>query len=405
MKLIIDKPNKRIEGDYLFLESKIFLEDKMIYNLWYKIEKEYEEYINEDNGNPFLITLIPYIVKHNYDVKINSKISSKLYYQINTYLLPLLCKEFNKKKINIECELTDERYEGEGVGASVSCGVDSFYTILKHKDQKDTKYNITHLAFFNAGSHGEYGGESARKLYEERLIEIKKFCKHHNYKLVTVDSNMNELIMMNHEKTHTFRTLGCVYVLEKLFGKYYFASGLGFNGSKISEEDTAYYDILNVHCLSNENISFYCSGLETTRQEKIKFISNFPETYDSLNVCVRDEWKNCSDCEKCIRTITALESIGKINNYKKVFDLEKYYKNKNKNHRLMLKYQNDSIKKEIYKEIVESYKQNNVKISNVAKITSYFPNKEDIKKTIKKILPKKILKLIKKNKVNNSWTD
>lgn len=405
MKLIIDKPIIKSEGDFRYLESKIFLDNKLIYELWFKIEKQYEEYLCADNGNAFLITLLPYIVKHNYDVKINAKISSKLYYQINDYLLPLLCKEFKKKMISIECELTDQIYNGKAVGASVSCGVDSFYTILKHKEQLDKKYNITHLAFFNAGSHGQYGGDDARRLYNERLQEVRKFCKKNNYELVTVDSNMNELIMMNHEKTHTFRTLGCVFVLEKLFSKYYFASGLGFNGSKIDESDTAYYDILNVHCLSNENISFYCSGLETTRQEKINFISKYPETYNSLNVCVHDKWENCSECEKCIRTMTALESIGKLEEYKEVFDLKKYYKNRNKYHRLLLKYQNDKIKKDIYKEIVESYKENNIHISKISKMTVLIPTKNEIKKLIKNIMPKKLIRKIRKNKIDDGWLD
>ena len=96
MKLIIDTPTKKTDGEFVYLESKIFLNDKEVYNLWYKTEKKYEEYISVENANAFLITLLPYIVKHNYDVKVNSKISSKLYYQLLDYLLPLLCKEFKK---------------------------------------------------------------------------------------------------------------------------------------------------------------------------------------------------------------------------------------------------------------------------------------------------------------------
>ena len=402
MKLLIKQPKIKVVGDYSLIESEILLDGKFLYNMWFKVENDYKEYLCTENSNSFLISLLPFLIKHEYDIEVEGKISSKLYYQLNNYLIPLLCKEFKKKEIKIECELTDEVYNGTAVGASVSCGVDSFYTMLKHKEQADTNYQITHLAFFNAGSHGEYGGDSARRLYEERLAHIQSFCKKYNYKLVTVDSNMNELIMMNHEKTHTFRTLGCVFALEKLFNKYYFASGLGFNGSKIDEDDTAYYDILNVHCLSNENISFYCSGLETTRMEKIKYISHFPETYDSLNVCVHHEWENCSQCEKCIRTMTALESIGKLGEYYHVFDLEKYKKNRIKIHAKMLKFQKDKIKKDIYKEIVESYKVNNVEISIISKIGQFIPSKTYVKKVLKKIFPSKSKNV---KKINDGWTD
>ena len=45
----------------------------------------------------------------------------------------------NKKKITINCDLTTKPYHGSGVGASISCGVDSFYTLLKHN------YFINHI--------------------------------------------------------------------------------------------------------------------------------------------------------------------------------------------------------------------------------------------------------------------
>lgn len=402
MMLIIGKPyikNNKLISKIKYSENE--------YDMFFEVEDEYIKYLCEENANAFLISLIPFIVKHEYDVKVEGKISSKLYYQLINYLLPLLCKEFKKKLINIDCDLTDEIYNSTAVGASISCGVDSFYTLLKHKNQIISEYNITHLAFFNAGSNGEYGGEKARKLYKERLEHVTKFCKDNNYHLVSVDSNMNELIMMNHEKTHTFRTLGCVFALEKLFGKYYFASGLEFNGSRIDEDDTAYYDILNVHCLSNENISFYCSGLETTRMEKIKFISEYSETYNSLNVCVDDKWENCSKCEKCIRTMTALESIGKLEKYSNVFDLNYYESNKVKIQTKMLKFKHDKIKKDIYKEIIISYKENNKKIATQSKIRQFIPNKTDIKRFVKNVLPSNLINVIRKNrkKIKDGWTD
>ena len=321
-------------------------------------------------------------------------------------MLPLLCSEFKKEQINIECELTDTKYDGTGVGASISCGVDSFYTLLKHKDLKDKRKNITHLCFFNAGSNGEYGGENAIELYKKRVEHIKEFCKQYNYPLITVNSNMNELIMMNHEKRHTFTTLSCVYALEKLFNTYYFASGLGFNNSHIDERDTAFYDILNVHCLSNENINFYCSGLETTRMKKVEFISNFSQTYNWLNVCVGTNWDNCGICNKCIRTMTALESIGKLNEYKSVFDLDYYYKNRNKILAKILVDNHNPLQHELLDEIINSYKNNNIKIPNMAYVLSFRgTSKYYIKNILKMIIPKSIVKKAKKKRdsLNDGW--
>lgn len=397
-KIIINKPRITEDKNSCLLKSVIELPDNTKYDMWFKVEKEYKDYLCTEKSDAFLVALIPYFVKHNYNVEVKGNISSKLYYQLTSYLLPLLVKTFHKNKITIETGLTDEVFGGKGVGASISCGVDSFYTLLKHKNCKDPAYNITHLTFFNAGSCGEYGGEEARKLYYQRLERIKKFCEEYNYKLITVDTNMNELIMMNHEKTHTFRTLACVLALERLFSKYYFASGLGFDGSHIDEEDTAYYDILNMSCLTTENITFYISGIEVSRSEKVQYISDFEETYKYLNVCVLTD-ENCGICEKCIRTMTALEAIGRLEKYNAVFDLEKYKKNKYKIFARIYRYRRDKIKKEFYEDIFKLYKSNNIKYPKLPFLISLIPNKE----TIKSFLPDEWIYKLKKNKKRDGW--
>ncbi len=397
MDLIINKTY--IDNNKLV--SKIEYENKS-YDMYFKVEDEYKKYLCDMNANSFLIALLPFIVKHNYNVIIKDKISSKLYYQLTTYLLPLLCKAFKKNNINIECELTDELYNGKAIGASISCGVDSFYTLFKHRNLKNNK-NITHLCFFNAGSNGDFGGEDSDNLYKKRLSHVREFCKKYNYPFITIDSNMNELILMSHEKRHTFTTLACVYALEKLFNTYYFASGLEFDGSHIDEKDTAFYDILNVHALSNENIAFYCSGLETSRIEKVKFISEFEETYDYLNVCVGHDWDNCSRCEKCSRTMAELESIGKLDKYKNVFDLDYYYKNRNKILSTIIHDKRDPIKKYFCIDTLKTYKENNIKIPFSSYIIAKVPTWKKVKIHLRKY---KIVKKIRKiEQPKDGWMD
>lgn len=400
--LKINKPY--IKNNRLY--SKIEYEKK-VYDMYFEVEDEYKKYLCEDNADSFLVALIPFIVKHNYDVVIDGYISSRLFYQLKTYLLPLLCNQYHKNNISIECNLTDKIYNAKGVGASVSCGVDSFYTMLKHQNLIDSKYNITHLTFFNAGSHGDFGGEGARKLFNDRIKFIKKFCLENNYKLVTVDSNMNELIMMEHKKTHSFRTLACVLALQKLFGKYYFASGYHYNDMKLDEDSAGHYDTLNVQCLSNENLTIYLSGMEVTRMDKIKYISEFAITYNWLNVCIMGD-KNCGHCMKCIRTMAELDSIGKLKNYEPVFNVNDYDKHK-------IKYLSDILFESkisndcdgmYLREITNNYKLNNNKLPFLAVLLSYLPTKKRIKKIVKKILPSKLIKIMKRKKVNNyGWYD
>lgn len=400
MDLIIGKPY--VDGNKLI--SKIVYSDKE-YDMFFEVDDDYKKYLCYENSDAFLVSLIPFIIKHEYDVKVEGVISSKLHYQLTNYLLPLLCSEFKKKTLHIECNLTDEQFNSTGVGASISCGVDSFYTLLKHKNQLDSSYNVTHLTFFNAGSNGEYGGDIARKLFNDRLKFIRKFCNANRYKLVTVDTNMNELMMMNHKKTHSFRTLGCVLALQKLFGKYYFASGYHYNGMMIDEDASAHYDTLNVQCLSNQNLTIYSSGLEVSRLDKVKYISNYEETYNWLNVCVRTD-ENCGECIKCTRTIAELDCIGKLDCYKKVFDLDKFYKNRTKIISEIIRETRYNDGDATYlKEVLAEYKANKIHIPVSAYVLSIIPNKKSIKRVLKKLLPTKVVKKLRKNKKNDGWID
>ena len=397
MKLTINNP--RIENNRLY---SLIEYNNTSYDMYFEVEKEYISYLCDEVCDAFLVSLIPFIVKNNFDVEIKGKISSKLFYQLQEYLLPLLCSEFEKKPISINCELTDISFDSKGVGASVSCGVDSFYTMLRHKNCKDESYNITHLTFFNAGSHGDNGGDEARKKFHERLTIIKDFCEKNSYNLVTVDTNMNELMKMEHKKTHSFRTLGCVLALQKLFGKYYFASGYHYNDMKLDETASAHYDTLNVQCLSNETLTIYSSGIEVSRLEKVKFISNFEITYNWLNVCVSTA-ENCGTCIKCTRTSAELDALGKIELYKAVLDLKIYKKNRIK---ILTEILKESRRKRgcdaIYaKEIIEEFKKNKRKIPFLSKLLSYIPGKSDIKYILKTILKPSTISKIKGR--NDGW--
>ena len=47
-----------------------------------------------------------------------------------------------------------------------------------------------------------------------------------------------------------------------------------------------------------------------------------------LHVCNKDK-TNCSKCSKCRRTMLALDFLGKLSDYREVFNLYYYYKHKN----------------------------------------------------------------------------
>jgi len=300
-----------------------------------------------------------------YDLVTDCSISEQLHYQINHILIPSFAKYLYNNKINVITNATPVTIDkGFAVGTGLSSGVDSFHAIYCNSNSNIKSYNITHLTFFNVGSHGDGRDEKTMKMYKKRLNHVKKLAAELNYDLIVVDSNISDIVKVSFVKSHTFRSFSAVLALQKLFKVYYYASGYPLDKFTVSQDSTvAAYDLLNVHGLSTENTSFYSAGIEQSRIEKVSEISHFEPTYKYLNVCTRGE-RNCGECEKCIRTQLELYSLNKLDLYKDVFDLKKFNKRLYSHMGFMLSRR----KQPVYKEIIDQLRENRVKIPFI----SYF---------------------------------
>ncbi|WP_164667405.1 hypothetical protein [Virgibacillus doumboii] len=300
--------------------------------LWYEVEEKYSEYLTDETADGFFVGLLFYALKNGYDIEVSAPVSQNLYYSINNYLAPLLAKIHGFSNIKITCEeLITEPIKSKGaVGTGLSCGIDSFATIIDHLSNScPESYKITHYTFFNVGSHGDNGGEKARKLFKERAEITRKYAREFGKEFISVDSNISEILSMNFRKTNTLRSLSAVLILQKLFNVYYYSSSVPLYRFKLKKEDSAGFDIFNTNMLSTETIRFFSSCPIITRVEKTKLVADYTPSYKYLNVCFFSK-HNCGKCPKCLRTLLTLEIIGKIENYSDVFNLEAYYKNKNK---------------------------------------------------------------------------
>jgi hypothetical protein len=71
------------------------------------------------------------------------------------------------------------------------------------------------------------------------------------------------------------------------------------------------------HLLSTETLQVVHDGATATRFEKTVAIAQWPEAYSRLRVCwvKPDGLKNCCRCNKCIRTMTSLAILGKLERF------------------------------------------------------------------------------------------
>lgn len=375
--------------------------------LWYRVSPEYGEFLCDDRADSFVVTFFTFAMERNTALRSAYPVSEKLWYQLTTQVIPQLVVTSGGlgHEINIFADTVSAPYNDvKGVGTGMSCGVDSFATLYEYTELCDiSNYKITHLTHFNVGAHhgqtGSFDPQLQRDLYLKDVAMVQDFCNQYGYKLIAVDSNLTEVLdsffgYVNFSHTHTYRNVGTVLLLQKLFSKYYYSPAYNLDHfiCKLAE-DTASYEKYLLPNLSTETISFYNSNKNWNREDKLKQIANFPQSYDWLKVCVKSD-TNCCKCVKCMRTIMGLEAIGKTDLYAKAFDPKMVSDNREhlKTYMLCQVKKGDVLYKEIYDEALK----NGMKFSfnSRAYATLY--------RIALKLLPRKLYFKIKKKSMNDT---
>lgn len=320
-----------------------------------------------------MVALLPYAMIENLNIHSDGYVSEKLLYQLKTILLPSLSANIAEfHSIDIDAKHDGTVLESKNaVGTALSCGVDSFYTVLKHLDTDLEGFRLTHLTYFNIMNSAIWQGreDSSREFSNARINYVKPAAEKLGLKLVTVDSSLDKFYNnLNYLATYAFRFCGTVLALQKLFGKYYWSSGHPFSQFNLTIDDITYFDLLSVQCVSNENITFYSTGSEITRLEKTEYISDFAVPRKCLNVC----WvnlNNCNTCDKCRRTMLGLYALGKLDLYGAVFDVNYFYQNRDEylGHMLFEVFREKRNHQGFYNEIYQCLIQRDIKIPIGAK--------------------------------------
>lgn len=278
-----------------------------------------------------VVTFLFFAIKYDMDVVSSIPITEKLYHNIRTQIIPQVVKCDQKAhSIDIHMPITNEKYCGKWNGTGISLGVDSFATIHQYgSDCELEDYKITHLVHLKTGAHHGCGKKDEQELFLAENNRVRRYCEKYNYNLITIETNLHKICQErfgdDFDTTHICRNLGAILLLQNYFGKYYYASTSNLDHFRIDiNKDIAYCEKWLIPVLSNDNIDFYSANLAMMRSDKVKYISDFPDTYEFLHVCWSDE-KNCGECRKCIRTMVQLDLAGKLDRYTESFDVEKYY--------------------------------------------------------------------------------
>lgn len=343
----------RLEADINFTEMDSPYPLKTIY---FETKEEYADMLDDESYNAFVLVPLFVAMFHKQDLHICGKISRQLYHNVKCYVWKIFCDYSpNLSPVNFTVDgFTEPKENNNGItGASISSGVDALATIYDHFICEEIpNYKINALFYFGHDRKNSPTLKSGQNRFRTLLLKNQKVAQALNlpfYYLVTNLSAFNIVINKlrggNTISMSYIALYSCILSLGRKISRYYIASALTYEQEKIfrkashDKDMSEFFEAYLVPLIRTEQTELILDGCQYRRVEKLKRIVDWDIARKFLNVCWFNppDGSNCGECLKCLRTLLALEIMGKLDDYSDVFDIEKYKSSSLKYKRLCLR--------------------------------------------------------------------
>ncbi|MCI8287969.1 MAG: hypothetical protein HFH89_10005 [Lachnospiraceae bacterium] len=310
--------------------------------LFFTVDIKYAEYLATERSDAFVTVLLYYAMFNGYDIQWEIPCTEQLIYQLTAYYIPICAKEISfMHPISLMGKTTSEALQCEGgVGTGFSGGVDSCYTIKKHLETYYIENRLTHLLFTDCFTV-DFSEKYQKDFLDKYLHNLPGQAEELGLEFIFVRCNIDILFSIGRYQDpvcgeiidgglFTLKYCSMAMALQKLFQIYYFSGGVSPTDFTFLSYDCAYYDMFTLPLLSTKGLQFYSAGMEVNRMEKVEAISDWKFAQKHLQVCIWDNDGNCGHCGKCIRTMSELYVLDKLEYFKERFPVEDYKRHLNK---------------------------------------------------------------------------
>lgn len=272
-------------------------------------------------GDAFLAALLMPAMALREDLVVRAPVSRRLMRSALTVMdiYAAWWPELQPVRIDAVHSPTPLRQMGTQVGLFFTCGVDCFYTLLKDVGQDEVPGHepIAYLVFANFEQQS--GPE-----YEHLRTRIGRVASATGRRTLTVDTNLRELFdpIVSWSSYHGAALASVALALQGLLGRCLIAASDHY----CHLPPLGSHPILD-HLWSTESLEIVHDGAEATRTDKIeRQLASSRLAMENLSVCwVSKPAHNCGVCEKCLRTMVALElagALGRCNTLPATLNLE-----------------------------------------------------------------------------------
>lgn len=279
---------------------------------WFEVPCIYSEALSA-SGNPWLVFLLPLAVTLGEPLRIELPVDRTLLRNVHELMLVWhqWYRDLNAIKIDAQiCECLPPRNFAK-TAAFFSGGVDGLFTLLSHEvDESAWAGKIDDLLLIRGFDIPLDNVEAFDRL-SRRLMKVSdKLGK----SLVCISTNLRENRFKEADwgkLSHGGALASCGLALENRYSEIFIGSTGGYY-------DLDYWGshVITDPLLSTSSVQVRNDGGGYTRLEKTRFVADFELAREMLHVCYHDKSDdNCCECEKCIRTMAALECLGKLSEF------------------------------------------------------------------------------------------
>lgn len=287
--------------------------------LWWRFPKACENFLDPNNGDPFVAALLIIAMRVGETLEIQAPISQKLLDNVTEIQRIYRSWDNELSEVAVRAPIrkddTSLLTKPNEIGLFFSGGVDSSYSLFKNfNDHPNDAESIGYLIMVH-GFDIRVGKEDSGH-FPAALANCQKIAQSLGKNALPVATNIRNI-------SDRFATWGRLYHgaaiasvglnLENMFRQLHIAAHYQYD-KVIPRGAHPALDPL----WSTEFLSFVHDGVEASRLDKVRFISIFPIVLETLRVCWANYNKryNCGRCEKCLRTMVELHIAGALENCK-----------------------------------------------------------------------------------------
>jgi hypothetical protein len=259
-------------------------------------------------GDGYLIALILLAMRAGEPVEVRAPVSPQLLHGIDDFQRVFQSwYPDTMRRVEVIAEASPPPASGDEaeVFAAFSGGVDSFFTLHQHLQTTPTSPGpAISCGLFAHGFDIPLDRESQ---FTHISAKFEALFDTLGKRLIPVHSNLQAFgTRYDWPLFHGAALIALAHILGHGTQLLYVPSSHDY-GKCFPWGSTPFLDPL----LSSESLRVVHDGAWASRSDKIRAISVWPATHSHLRVCIPGiDARNCCRCEKCLRTMTALEMIG-----------------------------------------------------------------------------------------------